>query len=267
MTLESFRIETEDLLKMFSSSSISVSSCSFAYFSRRNFLFLFKKNLATKSKSKSDSSHRWLQRQKSDPFVRKAKELDFRARSAFKLIEIDERFEIFRPGQTVLDFGAAPGSWAQVVVPKINSDFSDPKKPCGILIAVDRDYFEPLAGAKILANCDIFLPETLEKILKILEAKKIDVFLSDLAPNATGSKEMDHLNIIKLCYAALNFAIPHLEKNSAFLCKIWDGIATNRLKTDLLKIFSNVKSLKPRASRENSAEIFLLARGFQKSAD
>lgn len=131
--------------------------------------------------AKSDSSHRWLQRQHSDPFVRKAKELDFRARSAFKLIEIDERMKIFQPGQVVLDCGAAPGSWTQVAIPKINADFSDPTKPKGFFLFSGRPnqkifkIFENFDAA-VYTNSKSFYEngrnfEKFEKIEKILGLK------------------------------------------------------------------------------------------------
>ncbi|XP_071522020.1 rRNA methyltransferase 2, mitochondrial isoform X2 [Panulirus ornatus] len=216
------------------------------------------KNLKGRSKSSQD----WLTRQLNDPYVKLAKYKQFRARSAFKLLEIDERHKIFKPGQMVVDCGAAPGAWTQVAVSGVNSLPKNIKKPQGTVIGVDLHPVHPVPGAIIIGGHDFTLQETQQKILKLLDGRKIDVVLSDMAPNATGTKELDHENIITLAYSALRFAIQHSALEATFLCKIWDGYRNSNLSSDIGKFYSTVKVVKPLASRSDSSERFVLGKKF-----
>nr|XP_045594871.1 rRNA methyltransferase 2, mitochondrial-like isoform X2 [Procambarus clarkii] len=174
------------------------------------------KNLKGRSKSSQD----WLTRQLNDPYVKLAKHNQFRARSAFKLLEITEKHKIIKPGQVVLECGAAPGAWTQVAVTGTNSLPQDKNKPQGMVVAVDILAIYPLPGATLLGGKDFTQKETHQEILNILQGRKIDVVLSDMAPNASGIKELDHENIITLAYSALTFAIQHSALDATFLCKL-----------------------------------------------
>lgn len=137
-----------------------------------------------KNKSTSSSSNRWLERQHRDPYVKRAVKEGYRARSAFKLIEINEKFKIMKPGDVVVDLGASPGSWSQVAIKVVNSDSesqSPTGSPKGLVVSVDRDFIEPLgSGARILSHCDITHPKTIELILKELNGRKANCVISDM---------------------------------------------------------------------------------------
>uniref|UniRef100_A0A915KN07 rRNA methyltransferase 2, mitochondrial n=1 Tax=Romanomermis culicivorax TaxID=13658 RepID=A0A915KN07_ROMCU len=215
---------------------------------------------------KSSSSQAWLNRHVSDHFVKMSKYDGYRARSAYKLIEIDDKFRILKPGLKALDCGAAPGSWTQVLVERIVN--SDPKA-CGKVVAVDKLGFSPVDGAKILAQCDFTLPETKRKILEAFDVNvsnsKIDLVLSDMAPNTTSDSDTNHRRIVTLVYNCLKFAVEILDEkstSSSFLCKLWDGSETKNLIKDLKLLFAKVDTIKPDSSRDESSELFVLARNF-----
>ncbi|XP_050542537.1 rRNA methyltransferase 2, mitochondrial isoform X3 [Daktulosphaira vitifoliae] len=209
------------------------------------------------------SSNEWLARQKSDPYVEKAKMKNYRCRSAFKLLQIDDKHSILKPGQCVIDIGAAPGSWTQVAVSRINSDSQCNRLPVGLMIGIDLQQMFPINGAILLGNCDFTSTKTWEKINKILCGQLLDVVMSDMAPNATGVKHLDHDLIIKMAYSVLKFSIINSKIGSTCLVKIWDGNQNKELEKSMLKFYSTVKYVKPEASRSDSAEKYLLARGFK----
>ncbi|XP_049800850.1 rRNA methyltransferase 2, mitochondrial isoform X1 [Schistocerca nitens] len=218
-------------------------------------------------RKKGKSSHLWLLRQFSDPYVEKAKMSNYRCRSAFKLREIDDRFRILSPGQCVIDCGAAPGSWTQVAVERVNALGTEEKQPVGHVIAVDCLPIYPVNGAIILGGHD-FTEQTTQKKLRehLNNFGPADVILSDMAPNATGVRVLDQENILVLAYAAFKFALTVSKPGSAILLvKIWDGGGVPSLCTDLNRYYESVKVVKPAASRTDSAEKFILARGFKKS--
>ncbi|KAJ9586963.1 hypothetical protein L9F63_019454, partial [Diploptera punctata] len=223
----------------------------------------FYKQVPNNLKGRSKSSQEWLTRQLKDPYVEKAKMLNYRCRSAFKLIEINERFSLLSPGQCIVDCGAAPGSWTQVAVNKVNSDNKDPRKPNGKVIAIDRLPLYPIDGAIIRGNMDFTMKDSQKKIMDLLQGRKVDVVLSDMAPNATGIREMDHEIIIQLAYSAFMFALQVSNIGASILVKIWDGRDRQRFESDVLKFYENIKAFKPQSSRSDSAEIFLLARKFK----
>ncbi|XP_042206959.1 rRNA methyltransferase 2, mitochondrial-like [Homarus americanus] len=220
------------------------------------------KVIPKKLKARSRSSQDWLTRQLNDPYVKLAKYEQFRARSAFKLQEIDERHKILKPGQVVVECGAAPGAWTQVAVSGVNSLPKDTNRSQGVVIAVDILSIHPLPGAVTLGGKDFTLSETQQEILNVLKGRKVNLVLSDMAPNATGTKELDHENIIALAYSALRFAIQHSDLQSTFLCKIWSGFRDRQLITDMEKFYRSVKVVKPPSSRCDSSEIFLLGKKF-----
>ncbi|XP_045772043.1 rRNA methyltransferase 2, mitochondrial [Maniola jurtina] len=209
------------------------------------------------------SSQQWLSRQKADPYVEKAKIYNYRCRSAFKLLEMDDKANILHPGQTVIDLGASPGSWTQVAVQKTNSDGADAKQPIGTVLSIDKLQIFPIEGATIMSNMDFSTIEAHDKVVKALNGRQVDLVLSDMAPNATGVRELDKDRIIGLCYMAIRFAALVTRIDGNLLFKVWDGKEVPILEMDLEKFYKNIKIMKPKASRSDSSEKFILARGFR----
>ncbi|XP_077980590.1 rRNA methyltransferase 2, mitochondrial-like [Glandiceps talaboti] len=215
-------------------------------------------------KGRSKSSQEWIARQLNDPYVKLTQFQNYRARSAYKLLEIDDKYHILKPGNVVIDCGAAPGSWTQVAVKRVNATGQDDNSLKGQVISVDLKYFDPIEGAVTIHQSDFTLDATQEKIKKVMRKEKADVILSDMAPNASGLHTMDHENIIALCTSAFTFAHQVLRTNGTFLCKLWEGGLSGTFRKELSKSFRMVKIVKPDSSRKESAEMFFLARGFQK---
>ena len=199
------------------------------------------------------SSARWLQRQLNDPYVSAAKKLGYRSRAAFKLIELDNRFKLFRGRQRVLDLGAAPGSWSQVASAKL--------PPSAKVLAVDIQELKPLAGV-ISLKMDIFKPEAIRIIIEAL-AGRADVVMSDMAAASTGHTKTDHIRIMKLCEAAANVGEGVLVENGIFVAKVFKGGTERELLERLKSRFRKVQHVKPQASRSESAEEYVVARGFR----
>ncbi|CAF1127869.1 unnamed protein product [Brachionus calyciflorus] len=215
------------------------------------------------SKKTGTSSNIWLERQRKDPYVKRAVKETYRARSAFKLIEINDKYKFIKPGDTVIDIGACPGSWSQVAIQLTNSDNKDSSKPKGKVISVDREFINPIEGADVLSYADITEKQTQIKIENLLNGKKANSVISDMAPNSTGQSTFDHDAIIELQEKALEIAKEFLELKGHFVCKIWFGDRTNDLTKKLLKNFEFVKLIKPPASRNDSAEIFIFCSNFK----
>lgn len=213
-------------------------------------------------KGKKHSSQLWLTRQIRDPYVEKAKQENYRCRSAFKLLQMNEKYKIFSPGLTVIDCGAAPGSWTQVATNLTNSHAKN-QGPIGKVYAIDKLPFFPVEGATVLGNMDFTIAKTQETLLGLLQDKKADVVLSDMAPNASGIRAIDHDNIILLAYAVLKFALQITKVHGTLVIKVWDGGKSQELEQNLLRFYDNVKVVKPDATRDESTEKFFLARGFK----
>ncbi|KZC13820.1 PREDICTED: rRNA methyltransferase 2, mitochondrial [Dufourea novaeangliae] len=213
-------------------------------------------------KGKKHSSQLWLTRQIKDPYVEMAKQENYRCRSAFKLVEINERFKILSPGQVVIDCGAAPGSWTQVAVKETNAD-GKTDDLIGKVVAIDKLSIHPIQGASILSKMDFTNVASQSELLNMLNGQKADVVLSDMAPNACGVRNLDHDNIIKLAYAAMKFALQVTRIDGTLLCKVWEGGMSQQLEKDLLRFYKTVKSVRPQATRDESTEKFFLARGFR----
>lgn len=209
------------------------------------------------------SSQEWLSRQRVDPYVEKAKIYNYRCRSAFKLLEINNKTNILKPGMSVIDLGAAPGSWTQVAVQNTNSDGADKTKPIGSVLAIDKLQIFPIEGAKIISNMDFSTVEAHHKVVTALNGSKVDLVLSDMAPSATGVKELDKDRIIGLCYMAIRFAALVTKVEGSLLFKVWDGKEVPILEMDLERFYKHIKIIKPQASRSESSEKFILARGFR----
>ena len=200
---------------------------------------------------KSKSSGRWLKEHFSDVYVKRAKSEGFRARSAYKLIEINERYKIIKPGMTVVDLGAAPGGWSQYVAQLVGSKDR--------VFALDILPMQSIAGVEFIQG-DFTKDEIVKILLDILQGKKVDVVLSDMAPNLSGVKVVDQMRALELAKMAFNFAGLVLKQNGTFLLKTFQGGEFDELLKGLRKQFSDVKVIKPDASRARSSEVFLLAR-------
>ncbi|XP_034395282.1 rRNA methyltransferase 2, mitochondrial isoform X1 [Cyclopterus lumpus] len=220
--------------------------------------------LMKKLKSKTPAEQRWLQRQLKDPYVKASHAQHFRCRSAFKLLEIDDKFRLLQPGRIVVDCGAAPGAWSQVAVRRVNSDRTDPALPLGTVVGIDLLNIPPLDGAHFLSSHDVTDPATHAKLLELLPGGRADVILSDMAPNASGVREMDHEKLIVTCLSLADLAERVLQPGGSLVCKYWDGILARKLQEKLSSVFGHVQTLKPNASRKESAERYFLARMYRK---
>jgi len=210
-------------------------------------------------KRRTLSSRAWLERQISDPYVARAKREGLRSRAAYKLAEIDDKYRLFKPGARVVDLGAAPGGWSEIASRRVGAS--------GRVIALDILDMKPIAGVEFLKLdfLDAAAPGRLKALLG--GQGKADVVLSDMAANATGHRGTDHLRVMGLAEAAADFARETLAAGGTFLCKVLQGGTEAALLARLKQDFSSVKHVKPPASRTDSAELYLLARGFRGSQD
>jgi len=214
-------------------------------------------------KGKSKSSQEWLTRQLADPYVEKARMLNYRCRSAFKLLEMDDKYKILKPGDVVLDCGAAPGSWTQVAVQRTNANGKLERAPLGAVYSIDLLHFHAVPGATIFGGMDFTTPLAKERLRESLAGRQVNCVLSDMAPNATGVRMLDQESITNLCYEVLKFALAMSAPQANLVVKIWDNGDVPKLERDMLCYYEKVKRVKPRGSRGDSAEHFLLARGFK----
>jgi 23S rRNA (uridine2552-2'-O)-methyltransferase len=209
---------------------------------------------------RSTSSARWLERQLNDPYVAASKREGYRSRAAYKLIEVDDKYRILKPGQRVVDLGAAPGGWSQVAADRVKSI-----EGRGQVVAIDYLGMEPLAGVQIV-ELD-FNDESAEAKLKsLLRDGAADVVLSDMAAPTVGHTKTDHLRIMALAEGAAHFACDVLTPGGAFICKVFQGGTEKDLLDLLKKSFAVVRHVKPPASRSDSAELYVLATGFRGAA-
>jgi 23S rRNA (uridine2552-2'-O)-methyltransferase len=204
-------------------------------------------------KRRTLSSRTWLERQLSDPYVARAKSEGLRSRAAYKLAEVDDKYHVLKPGARVVDLGAAPGGWSEIAARRIGGT--------GRVIALDILDMKPIAGVEFL-KLD-FLDASAPDRLKAMLGDNADVVLSDMAANATGHRQTDHLRIMALAEAATFFAREVLAHGGVFLCKVLQGGTETKLLAELKRDFESVKHVKPPASRTDSAELYLLARGFR----
>lgn len=216
-----------------------------------------KRQLHTKVKTargRTRSSTKWLQRQLNDPYVAMAQDDGYRSRAAYKILEVDEKFNIFKNDQIIVDLGAAPGGWAQVATKRVNN---------GKIIGIDLQEVEPMAGATFLQG-DFTEDEALDSLNEVINNKKIDVVLSDMAAASCGHTQTDHIRIMALCEIALDFAIDNLKQEGSFVAKILQGGAEKDLLQILKANFTTVKHFKPKSSRKDSSEMYVVALGFKK---
>jgi len=202
-------------------------------------------------------SKNWMQERRRDYYYRKAKQLDYRSRASFKLLQLDDRFNLFRPGMTVVDLGAAPGGWLQVAAERVG--------PKGTVVGVDLQPIEPMEGVKTIKG-DIRKQEVREELLALTNGH-VDVVLSDMSPNISGSYSMDHARSIELCEMALSFALATLSPNGKLVFKMFEGDMSRDLISEVQKHFETVKRYSPEASRSSSSEIYVVAKGFGKSPE
>ncbi len=203
------------------------------------------------------SSTRWLERQLNDPYVARARREGYRARSAYKLIEIDDRFHLLRPGRRVMDLGAAPGGWSQVVAARVGATTERP-----LVVGIDILPVDPIPGL-VMIEKDFLDQDAPAVILAALGGGAPDIILSDMAASTTGHRQTDHLRTARLYEAAAAFAVAALAPGGDFLAKVFQGGTETALLAELKRQFASVQHVKPKASRKESVELFLLARGFR----
>lgn len=199
------------------------------------------------------SSTLWLERQLNDPYVKLAKAEGYRSRAAFKLQELNEKFGLLKPGDKVIDLGAAPGGWTQVALEHIGRK--------GRVVGLDLLEVPPIAGAEIIVLD--FLAEEAPERLKTMLGGKANLVMSDMAANTTGHAATDHIRIMHLCELAFHFATEVLDEGGSFVCKVLKGGTENALLKEMKQRFATVKHAKPAASRADSAESYVVAVGFK----
>jgi 23S rRNA (uridine2552-2'-O)-methyltransferase len=202
------------------------------------------------SKRRKGKSRAWLDRQNKDPYVQKARKSGYRARAVYKLEEIDKNFRLIKPGQKIIDLGAAPGSWSQYAAGRLNKR--------GLLIMVDLLPFEGVEGAELI-QADFTEPETLSAIKSLSEGALFDLVLSDMAPNITGIALQDQARYERLLQSVLAFCESALRPGGNLLTKFFEGESAQLIRQQLKKQFNQLKTIKPDASRTHSKELYLLA--------
>ena len=213
------------------------------------------------AKGRRLSSTLWLERQLNDPYVQSARREGYRGRAAYKILELDDKYGFFKPGSRVVDLGCAPGGWCQVAVARVNALGQNPKKPVGTVLGVDLQEVDPITGAEL--HVLDFLADGAEDQVKAWMGGRADVVLSDMAAASSGHKGTDHLRIIALVDAALDFAFDVLEDGGTFVAKVLAGGAEAEMQTLLKRSFTKVANVKPPASRSDSSEKFVVAMGFR----
>ena len=211
------------------------------------------------ARKRSLASTLWLERQLNDPYVAQARREGFRSRAAYKLIEIDGKYKLFKPGQKIVDLGAAPGGWSQVAATRIMA-----REGRGRVIAIDLLEMGPIEGVEF-RQMDFHDPEAPRQLCEWLGGLA-DGALSDMAANATGHRKTDQLRIVGLVELAADFASEVLAPGGFFLAKVLQGGAEGELLARLKREFTTVRHVKPKASRADSAELYLLATGFRGAA-
>ena len=204
------------------------------------------------AKYRKNSSTRWLNRQLNDVYVQKSKELGYRSRATFKILEIDNKFHIFKTGMKVVDIGSAPGGWSDVIVKKVGKNN---------VVAIDILPMNEIDGVKF-KQIDFNDEKAKDFITENLNGKA-DVVMSDIAPNTTGNISLDHLQIMALVEQAFYFAITVLKENGIFIAKVRQGGTENQLLQQIKQNFKTVKHFKPESSRKESSETYLVAMGFK----
>ena len=207
------------------------------------------------------SSTLWLERQRNDPYVKRAQVDGYRGRAAYKILELDDKFRFLVPGARVVDLGCAPGGWCQVAVQRINALGTRQGKKVGTILGVDLQEVESIPGAEI--HVLDFMEDDADAKVKAWLNGPADVVMSDMAAASSGHKQTDHLRIIALCEAAAYFAFDVLTPGGTFVAKVLAGGAEGELQALLKQKFTKVINMKPPASRSSSSEKFVVATGFR----
>lgn len=214
-----------------------------------------------KSNKKLRSNRAWIERHINDPYVKKSKREGYRARSVYKLTELDDREKLFCPGMTVVDLGSAPGSWSQIVRERLSDKDG---KLVGRIIAMDILPMDPIEGVTFLQG-DFREQSVADQLSAILDGGQVDVVISDMAPNLSGVAMVDAGASIYLNELALEFAKEHLKANGVFVTKSFQGSGYSQFVQACKKTFKSVAQRKPEASRDTSAEMYIVARGLRVS--
>jgi len=202
---------------------------------------------------RTPSSRQWLDRHLSDPFVKRAQQEGYRSRAAYKLLEIQAKDQILRPGMRVVDLGAAPGSWSQIAVGLVG--------PRGQVVALDLLPVDPLTGVTLLKG-DFRDPDVLERLRRVLGDRLLDLVLSDMAPNISGVTAVDQPRAVYLAELTLDLARECLKPGGGLVVKLFQGEGFDAVLSEMRSSFSRVSSRKPRSSRRESRELYLVAKGF-----
>lgn len=210
------------------------------------------------AKKKHRSNPEWIRRHVTDPYVKRSVQEGLRSRAAYKLSEIDDKDRLLRPGLSVVDLGAAPGSWSQVVRKRLTARSGETS---GRIVALDILPMEPIPNVEFIQGD--FREEEIEHQLTELLGGPVDLVLSDMAPNLSGIAAVDAARSLHLAELALEFARRHLKPEGAFLVKVFQGSGYSQYVEQLKRVFRTIAVRKPAASRESSAEIYLLARGLR----
>ncbi|SBS93435.1 ribosomal RNA methyltransferase, putative [Plasmodium ovale curtisi] len=227
---------------------------------KKNFMFqstyvrLYKEALPKIYNKKSSHSSKWIQRQITDRYVLKAKNENYRSRAAFKLIELDNKYLFLKKNKTILDIGSYPGSWCQVILERTKNYANE-------IIAIDKKIMDPLPNVHFI-KAEIGKDNVDDQLREVLKDKKIDIILSDAAVACIGNKIDDHLNSCELTLSITNFMEQYINIGGVYIVKMYLGSQTNNLKTYLKTIFQYVNTAKPKASRSESREIYLVCRNF-----
>lgn len=198
-------------------------------------------------------SKQWFKRHVSDPYVKKAQQEGYRSRATYKLLEIQQKDFILKKGMRIVDLGAAPGGWSEAALKYIG--------PSGKILALDRLPFKPIAGVEFIEG-DFTELEVLEKVMSALEGHPVDVVMSDMAPNVTGLASVDIPKMMYLAELALDFSKKTLVSGGTLLVKVFQGAGFQEYTRELRRYFREVKVRKPKSSRDDSKEVYLLAKGF-----
>lgn len=204
--------------------------------------------------ARSKSSQRWLKEHFDDHWVKRAQEAGYRSRASFKLIELDEKDKLFRPGMTILDLGAAPGGWSQVAAQRCGAS--------SLIVASDILPMDPIAGVDFVQG-DFREELVFEQLLEKLKGRKVDLVMSDMAPNISGNKSVDQPRAIYLCELALDMATRVLAEDGCFLVKLFQGQGSDDYRVQVQRHFGKLTTRKPDASRARSTEVYLLAQGLR----
>ena len=203
------------------------------------------------ARGRTTASQKWLQRQLNDPYVRAAQQQGLRSRAAFKLMELDDKLQLIKPGSRIIDLGAAPGGWSQVAV----------KRGASVVIGVDLLPVDPVSGSTLFVGD--FNDPAVQQQLRDMLGGTATIVLSDMAPNTTGHTATDHLRIVALAELAFIFATEILEPGGAFIAKVFQGGTERSILTPMKRHFASVRHVKPAASRKESSELYVVATGFR----